>query len=98
MGLRSLGSHADGEGFYLNQRLACHGLKVRGVEGLGVDLFGSNWVLKTQAQRFVGFICKGQLPDDPEYRTGRMMPPFTSIPDTQAADLQLYLKNLAAKK
>ena len=98
MGLRNLGSHADGEGFYLNQRMACHGLKVRGVEGLGVDLLGSNWVLKTQAQRFADFIRKGQLPDDPENRTGRMMPPFASIPDTQAADLQLYLKNLAAKK
>lgn len=73
--------------------IGCHGPDGRGISSLGVDLVTSPFVAAQPAEALVAFLKAGRLPDDPASRTGRPMPGFAWVPDSELKALAAFLKS-----
>lgn len=72
--------------------IACHGPDGRGEDNLGIDLVASAFVKKSSAEELVAFLKVGRFPDDPASLTGRPMPGFSWVSDSELAALASFLK------
>lgn len=91
------GDAANGETLYLNTCAACHGADALGIEGLGKQLAGSDFVASTSEADLYTLIVEGRASDHPDNITGVAMPPKggnPSLSDESVADIIAYLKSL----
>jgi len=65
----------------------CHGASGEGVLGLGVSLTNSEFVKSHSDSELVAFIKAGRAADDPENKTGNIMPAWGGNPSLTEADL-----------
>ena len=83
------GDAANGETVYLNSCASCHGADALGIQGLGKQLAGSDYIASTS---------EGDLyTNHPDNDTGVAMPPKggnASLSDESIADIIAYLKSL----
>jgi mono/diheme cytochrome c family protein len=77
--------------------VACHGADARGIDNLGVDLVASAFVAATSEQGLVEFLQVGRLPDDPATRTGRPMPGFSWVSESELESIAAFLKSRSGK-
>ena len=76
---------------------ACHGPEGLGVEGLGKNLVGTDFVQGQTTEELVAFLQVGRPADDPLNTTGIAMQPRGGNPNLTDADLEhivLFLKSL----
>lgn len=65
----------------------CHGASGEGVSGLGVSLTNNDFVERLSDDELVAFIKVGRAADDPENKTGQVMPPWGGNPSLTESDL-----------
>ena len=65
----------------------CHGASGEGVSGLGVSLTNNDFVERLSDDELVAFIKVGRAADDPENKTGQVMPPWGGNPSLTEPDL-----------
>jgi mono/diheme cytochrome c family protein len=83
----------DGSAAFDLYCMACHGADARGIDGLGVTLVGSAFVTRTPVAELVEFLKIGRLPDDPATLTGRAMPGFGWVSDSELTAVVEFLKS-----
>jgi mono/diheme cytochrome c family protein len=88
---------ADFDAAYEQYCVACHGADARGIDNLGVDLVASAFVAATSEQGLVEFLQVGRLPDDPATRTGRPMPGFSWVSESELESIAGFLKSRSGK-
>jgi mono/diheme cytochrome c family protein len=91
------GNIALGSAVYKTACAACHGGDLRGVEGLGNPLLGSELIASNTEQYLATFIKRGRPADDPDNTMGRDMPASggnPSLTDQDLRDVAAYLKSL----
>lgn len=91
------GDAANGETLYLNTCASCHGADALGIDGLGKQLAGSDFVATTSEGALYTLILEGRDSDHPDNDTGVAMPPKggnPSLSDQSIADVIAYLKSL----
>lgn len=88
----SVAAAPETEKFALNC-LVCHGADLRGVEGLGVNLFNSTFVGSKSVAELVAFLKVGRLPDDPASVTRRAMPGFAWVAEADLTEIATYIKS-----
>ncbi len=71
----------------------CHGPDARGVANLGVDLAGSAFVARASQEQLVAFLRVGRLADDPASITGRPMPEFSWLAESELESIAAFLKS-----
>lgn len=81
-------------GLYGIHCIACHGNDATGVEGLGVSLVGSQFVIGSTIEDLVGFLQVGRLAQAEDNVTGIPMPAFAWMTREQLDELAAYLKSL----
>jgi len=91
----STGPLADSNEFFNIQCVACHGADARGIEGLGVSLVDSSYVVTSGVEGLTTFLKVGRMSNDPDSITGRPMPGFSWAGDAQLAEVAEYLRSLA---
>jgi len=77
---------------------ACHGPEALGVDGLGKNLVGTDFIQAQSAEELVAFISVGRPSDDPANTTGIAMLPKggnPSLSDTDLANIVAWLKSLS---
>lgn len=88
---------ADSDAAFEQHCVACHGPDGRGIENLGVDLVTSPFVATTSEQELVEFLQVGRLPDDPSTRTGRPMPGFSWLAESELESIAGFLKSRSSE-
>jgi mono/diheme cytochrome c family protein len=83
----------DGSAAFDQYCIACHGADARGIDNLGVDLVGSEFVARTPEAGLVEFLRIGRLPDDPATLTGRSMPGFSWVSEGELKAIAVFLKS-----
>lgn len=89
------GAAADnvpGESVYTQHCLFCHGVDRKGIDGLGVDLPASEFVRSKSPDDLVAFLKAGRTPDDPATVTGRPMPSFDWLTDSDLRAVAEYIR------
>lgn len=69
------GDATAGEEVFAGTCAACHGPDARGIEGLGKDLHGNEFVAERSDAEMVAFLEEGRPAGDPLNTTGVDMPP-----------------------
>ena len=77
---------------FLLNCVACHGVQLEGVEGLGPSLARSSFVGRQSVQELVAFLKAGRMPDDPASVSGRSMPGFAWLTEADLVDIATYVK------
>jgi mono/diheme cytochrome c family protein len=72
--------------------ISCHGPDARGIENVGVDLVASALVSGSSQRELVGFLAAGRTADDPASLTGRPMPGFAWLSESELAAIAAFLK------
>jgi len=89
-----------GRDLYMANCAACHAVDARGIPGLGENLIGDSFVLRSSDAELVDFIIKGRTANDPLSETGVPMPPRGGNPnltDEQIAQIVVYVRALQPK-
>ena len=81
------GEVAKGIDVYKGTCASCHGGDARGINGLGKDLVGNDFVAVQTEDSLALFIKQGREKNDPENMTGVAMPPSGGNPGLSAQDL-----------
>lgn len=84
---------ADGSELFDVHCIACHGPDARGIEDQGVDLVASPFVARESAAGLVEFLKAGRVADDPASVTGRPMPGFYWVAESELEALAAFLKD-----
>jgi mono/diheme cytochrome c family protein len=84
---------ADGSEAFTQYCGVCHGVDGEGLDGAGVDLLGSDFVRGASERELVEFLQTGRLADDPASRTGRPMPEFSWLSETELQTIAAFLKS-----
>lgn len=87
----------DGAALFDVHCIACHGPDGRGIDNLGADLVASAFVARNGEPALVEFLKAGRLPDDPASLTGRPMPGFAWVADSELRALAAFLKSRNGK-
>lgn len=74
--------------------VACHGADAKGVQGLGLNLVDSEFVVSRSEAELTEFLKAGRLPDSPDSVTGVPMPGFAWMSADQLGEITGYLKSL----
>ncbi len=93
----STGDAVVGEQIFSETCASCHGPDARGLEGLGPDLHGNQFVAGMSDDELVEFLKVGRSADDPANTTGVAMPPKggnPSLSDADLLDVVAYLRTL----
>ncbi|MDX1691192.1 MAG: cytochrome c [Acidimicrobiia bacterium] len=88
---------AAGADIYSRTCAACHGPDATGVQGLGKNLVGTEFVNGRSAEELAAFIAEGRPVDHPDNETGIAMPPRggnPSLTDRDLLNVALYLQSL----
>jgi mono/diheme cytochrome c family protein len=88
---------ADSNPYFEQYCIGCHGPDARGIENAGVNLVDSAFIATTSDQGLVEFLKVGRLPDDPANRTGRPMPGFSWVPESELKSVAAFLKSISGK-
>lgn len=91
------GDATAGEEVFVGTCAACHGPDARGIEGLGKDLHGNEFVADNSDAEMVAFLEEGRPAGDPANDTGVDMPPKggnPSLADQDLYDVVAYLRTL----
>lgn len=75
----------------------CHGPVGKGVEGLGKDMTGSEFIAGKTDAELVDFIKTGRPPGDPLNTTGVAMPPFggnSSLTEAELLDIVHFIRSI----
>jgi DHA2 family methylenomycin A resistance protein-like MFS transporter len=83
---------ADGAALYALHCVACHGADRRGVAELGVTLVGSPYITRIDSAELVAFLKVGRMPGQPGNVSGRVMPGFSYLPETELQALVDFLR------
>jgi mono/diheme cytochrome c family protein len=87
----AVAENAPGESVYTQHCLFCHGVDRKGIDGLGVDLSASEFVRSKSPDDLVAFLKAGRTPDDPATVTGRPMPTFDWLSDSDLRAVAEYV-------
>lgn len=79
---------AKGDGKFVQNCSACHSEDARGIEGLGKDLVGTEFVTGSSDAELVGFIKVGRGSGDPANTTGIDMPAKGGNPALSNDDME----------
>ncbi len=96
-GSASAGDAAAGEDIYSGTCAACHGADATGIEGLGADLHGNEFIAGLSDSEAVDFLKEGRPASDPANTAGVDMPPKggnPSLSDQDLLDVVAYLRTL----
>lgn len=88
---------AAGADLYAGSCVACHGPEGLGVEGLGKNLVGTEFIQGQTTAELVAFLQVGRAADDPMNTSGIAMAPRGGNPSLTDLDLEyivLFLKSL----
>jgi mono/diheme cytochrome c family protein len=97
VGTTSASASADpGSELYLFNCIACHGAGLEGIDGAGPALATSPFVVRQTVAGLVAFLKAGRLRDDPASVSGRSMPAFAWLPETDLQALAAWLKSRSA--
>ncbi len=91
------GDAANGAKVFAGTCSACHGADAMGIDGLGKQLAGSDFVASTSEDDLVAFVETGRPSSDPANTTGVDMPPKggnPSLDDQAIHDVVAYIKSL----
>ena len=80
---------------YEESCLACHGVDLKGVEGLGGPLVGNPFVEDRSVAQLVEFLKVGRQSTDAASVSGRPMPGFSWLPPADLEEIAAYIKNPA---
>ena len=81
------GDAEKGEDSFVKTCSACHGPAGKGIEGLGKDMTGSEFIAGLSDEELVTFIKVGRTTSDPLNTTGVDMPPKGGNPALSEEDL-----------
>ncbi|MEO7385953.1 MAG: cytochrome c [Gammaproteobacteria bacterium] len=84
----SAAAAVENEKFALNC-VACHGVDLHGIPGLGINLVTSGFVGGTSVPELVAFLKTGRSPG---IHGSAPMPAFAWLPDADLADIATYIK------
>lgn len=96
-GVALTGDVANGEKVFAGTCSACHGADAMGIDGLGKQLAGSDFVASTSDADLANLILTGRPSSHPDNETGVDMPPKggnPSLNDQSIADVVAYIKSL----
>jgi mono/diheme cytochrome c family protein len=91
------GDAENGKQLFLTSCSACHGPEGKGVQGLGKDMTGSEFIAGLSDDDLLAFIKAGRSVGDPLNTTGVTMPPKGGNPaltDEQIRDIVAYMRSI----
>ena len=71
----------------------CHGPDARGIDNFGVNLIDSAFVAGSSAAQLVEFLKLGRIADDPANVSGRPMPGFAWLSESELEAIAAFLKS-----
>ena len=92
------GDAVNGEEFFSQTCVACHGVDGIGVDGLGPSLIGNEFVAGLSDEELIAFLETGRPADHPDNESGITMPPKggnPSLSDEDLADIAAHLRTLS---
>ena len=92
-----VGDATKGEETFVKTCSACHGPEGKGIEGLGKDMTGSEFIAGLSDEELVAFIKVGRTTSDPLNTTGVDMPPKGGNPalsDDDLLDIVAFMRSI----
>ncbi len=89
------GDAVAGADIYKANCTACHGVDLAGIDGLGLPLAPSDFVISQSEKDLAAFLAQGRTTSDPDNTTGVDMPPKggnPSLDDQDLLDVAAYLQ------
>ncbi len=84
----------DGAALYAGACAVCHGPTMEGVPNLGNALTDNAFITERTDEELIAFIRAGRAHDDPENKTGVLMPPSGGQPNLTDAELLAIVRHM----
>ena len=72
----------------------CHGASLEGIDGLGIGLQNSNFLIQANLEQIVHFLKSGRMPNAEDSISGGVMPAFAWLQEEELEEIASYVKSV----
>ena len=72
----------------------CHGASLEGIDGLGVSLKNSNFLMQANLEQTINFLRSGRMPNTEDSVSGGIMPAFAWLPEEELEEIASYIRSV----